>query len=319
MASPSPSPSTVGRKRSKILIKEPLNPSFADLTSCLLEVIMSHLVLKDNIRASVACTSWLEAAVSVSNDVFFFNPFSRELISLPKCELPFWEIAFSCPPTLDTCVLFALNRVMTHNVTLSTCRPGATEWITEEFPYDFEDLPSDYDQRYMHSKLVYVNDRFYCYIAGSLYYFHQSLRTWNFHYAYTLPCPYLHYKQQCEFVEKAVFLAEKEGEIFVVFTSGHEKPMVYKLGFFEWEEMSKPELDGLTIFVSFYNSEVRRDLPWMRNNVYFSRFGYNRKYCVSYSFDESKYIPPKVWQNWLQYCPTNSLWIDPPKNVLDYL
>lgn len=152
-----------------------------------------------------------------------------------------------------------------------------------------------------------------------LYYFHPSSRTWNFHYAYTLVCPYIYHKQQCGFVEKAVFLAEKEGELFLMFTSGNEKPMVYKLEFFEWKEMSITELDGLTIFISFYNSELRTDLPWMRNNVYFSRFGYNRKYCVSYSFDEGKYKPCKVWQNWLQHCPPYSLCIDPPKNVLDDL
>lgn len=39
----------------KKVSKEAANPSFADLPLCLLEVIISQLDLKDNIRASAAC------------------------------------------------------------------------------------------------------------------------------------------------------------------------------------------------------------------------------------------------------------------------
>lgn len=45
--------------------EEALKPSFSDLPSSLLEVIMSRLVLKDNIIASASCKSWCEAALSV--------------------------------------------------------------------------------------------------------------------------------------------------------------------------------------------------------------------------------------------------------------
>ncbi|AEE83122.1 F-box-like domain superfamily [Arabidopsis suecica] len=135
------------------MCKKIMNPSFADLPSSLIEVIMSHLALKNNIRASAACKSWYEVGVSVrvvekhpwlicfpkrgnlfefrdplhwklytlglpelaestvcysrfgwllmrkatSKDVFFFNPFSRDIISLPKCELAFEHITFYCP------------------------------------------------------------------------------------------------------------------------------------------------------------------------------------------------------------------------------
>ncbi|KAF3575591.1 hypothetical protein DY000_02033379 [Brassica cretica] len=40
--------------------------------------------------------------------------------------------------------------------------------------------------------------------------------------------------------------------------------------------MTLTELDGLTFFVGFYNPQLRINLPWMRNNVYFSR------YCDAY-------------------------------------
>ncbi|XP_019092359.1 PREDICTED: F-box protein At4g12382-like [Camelina sativa] len=67
MASPSSlSLATVSRRGSRSPSKKALmNPSFTDLPSDLLRMIMSHLVLEDNIRASAACKSWCEAAVSV--------------------------------------------------------------------------------------------------------------------------------------------------------------------------------------------------------------------------------------------------------------
>ncbi|CAH8273091.1 unnamed protein product [Arabidopsis lyrata] len=341
-----------------------MDPSFADLPSSLIETIMSHLVLKDNIRASAACKSWYEAARTVrvvdkhpwlmcfpkrgnlfelrdplqwklytldlpelaestvcyskdgwllmrkdtSKEVFFFNPFSRDLISLPKCELAFSQIAFSCPPTSDNCVLLAIKLIPADKlVTVSTCHPGATEWITQDFPTFIKPF-------YMLSNLVYRRDRFYCFNAeGTLYNFEPSHRTWNYICADKLRCPYIH-KMHYVLNEIAVALVEKKGELFVMFTCSNQKPMVYKLFSLEWKEMTRTTLDGLTIFVSFYNSELRINLPWMRNNVYFSRFGYNRKHCVSYSFDESRYNPRKEWDKWVELCPPQSLWIDTPKD-----
>lgn len=354
--------------RSNTPTKKVLNPSFADLPASLLEIIMSHLVLKDNIRASAACKSWFEAAVNVrvvekhpwlmcfpkrgnlvelrdplqwklytlnrpelanstvcysrdgwllmrksrSNDLFFFNPFSRELISLPKCELAFVEIAFSCPPTSDDCVVLAIRFIEVENIVkISTWHPGATKWSNYVFPNLIRPC-------YMLSNFVYRKDRFYCIEAeGTLYNFHPSSNTWNYICADKLNCPYVYDRQRYVWKEKAVALVEKKGELFVVFTCSNEKPMVYQLFSLEWKEMSKTTLDGLTFFVSYFNSELRIDLPWMRNNVYYSRFGYNRKRCLSYSFDEDRYNPPKEWQSWIELCPPQSLWIDPPKNVLE--
>ncbi|KAL9286340.1 hypothetical protein AtEden1_Chr4g0284791 [Arabidopsis thaliana] len=39
-------------------------------------------------------------------DMFFFNPYTRELINLPKCELSFQVIAFSSAPTSGTCRIY---------------------------------------------------------------------------------------------------------------------------------------------------------------------------------------------------------------------
>jgi len=43
------------------------------------------------------------------------------------------------------------------------------------------------------------------------------------------------------------------------------------------------------------------------------------KHCVSYSFDESRYNLHKKLEKWVELCPPQSLWIDMPKNVLDFL
>ncbi|CAN7090233.1 hypothetical protein BRARA_I00983 [Brassica rapa] len=376
MASHSTSSTTVPRKRSKTQSEVAVNPSFDNLPSSLLEVIMSRLVLKDNIRASASCKTWREAAVSVrvvekhpwlfcfpkrgtsfelldplhwktytlnlpeladstlcysrdgwllmrrsvSKDMFFFNPFSRERVSLPKFEQSFLVIAFSCPPTSDHCVVGLVSSLRFYvenqerRITISTCHPGATEWITQESVFHSVFLWHDKH----HSKLFFLHNRFYFFHCfnqggGSLHSFHTSSRTWDSHYAYVSS------EHQLSYYQKASFLAEKNGELFLMLTSGNEKPLIYKLVSSNWVKMSLTELDGLTFFVSFYNSELRNNLPWMRNNVYFSRFGYNRKSCVSYSLDESTYSPCKEWHSWQQLCPPQSIWIVPPENVLDYL
>ncbi|CAA7018620.1 unnamed protein product [Microthlaspi erraticum] len=337
-ASPSPSPTTVTRsRRSKTPRNEALNPSFADLPSCLIEIIMFHLTLKDNIIASTACKSFREAAESVrvvgkhpwllcfpkhgksfelrdplqcscytlnipelanstvcyvregwllmrkykSNDMFFFNPFSKELISLLNCEMSFDEVAFSCPPTSDNCVVVALKFFsMTHVVIITTCHPHvAAEWITKEFSTSF-------DRRNKYSQLVYLNDRFYCFNDGG------RPRS------------------------RKVYLAEKKGELFVLFTCGNEEeePLVYKLVSLTWQEMSSSKTTyDLKIFISFYNSELRTNLP-TSNNVYRSMDGYDGKRRVSihrsYEFG---------CMDLLKICPPGSLWIDPPKDVLDFM
>ncbi|CAA7021798.1 unnamed protein product [Microthlaspi erraticum] len=381
MKTRSPSSTRVSRKRSRTVNprrrSRTVNPSFADLPSSLVEVIMSLLVLKDNIRASAACRSWREAGLSVrvvekhpwlmrfpkrgnsfelrdplqwkkhytlelpelagstvcyskdgwllmhrasSNDIFFFNPFTRELVSFPKLEPSFLDIAFSCPPLSDNCVVLALdyNRLgQERMITISTCLLGATEWITTT-----EQFLDGSQVCYKLSKLVYVKDRFFCFDCshGSggycMYTFHPPSSKWM---SYVSPC-LGRYDQRRYLYASSVYLFEKEGQLILMHTSGNDNPRVFKLSSFgRLELMWKIERDALTLFVSFYNSELRTNLPWMRNSVYFSRFGHGRKRCVSYSFDQGKYHPRNEEQIWRQRCPPQSIWINPPKNVLNYL
>ncbi|CAA7028022.1 unnamed protein product [Microthlaspi erraticum] len=256
------------------------------------------------------------------DEIFFFNPFSKERISLPVLEptLKFirsHELAFTCPPTSDDCVLLAsfcdYQRV---NVTLRTWCPGATEWsiITHEDAGWFGFFGK-------YGKLVYLNDRFYILNSTSLHSFHPSSGTWEHR-----PTTRLHDHNDGQRQrygrgpnETTFYLAEKRGEVILLVTCNKEKPKVYKLVSLEWKEMSDAELDGLTFFVSLYNCELRSDLTCMRNRVYFSRSGGNRKHCAYYSFDENSFTSYNASHyRGLELCSRNSVWIDPPSNVLDY-
>ncbi|CAH8272875.1 unnamed protein product [Arabidopsis lyrata] len=349
--------------------------TFAELTSSLLQMIMSYLVLRDNIRASAVCKAWRKAAESVrvvekhpwvitfpkhddltilfdplerkrytlnlpelagTNvcyskdgwllmrrsglvDMFFFNPYTRELINLPKCELSFQAIAFSSAPTSGTCVVIALRPFTRFVIRISICYLGATEWVTQDFSCSHGFDP------YMHSNLVYANDHFYCFSSGGvLVDFDLASRTmshqvWNEH-----RCPYMHSDEWFN-LPKRIYLAEQKGELFLMYTCSSEIPMVYKLVSSDWEEMSST-LDDVAIFASMYSSETRLGVLGMWNSVYFPKYGLDGKGCVSYSFDEGRYYPrkklpkPTIWQMQKELCPLRSLWIEPPsKDILDLM
>ncbi|XP_019090026.1 PREDICTED: F-box protein At4g00893-like [Camelina sativa] len=258
---------------------------------------------------------WLLMRRSSLVDMFFFNPYTRELIDLPKCELSFQAIAFSSTPTSGTCVVVALRPFTRYNVRISICYPGATEWANEDFSCSLGFDP------YMHSNLVYANGHFYCFSSGGvLVDFDLASRTvshqvWSEHRS-----PYIHSDEWFN-RPKRIYLTEQKGELFLMYTCSREKPMVYKLVSSNWEEMGSTTLDGVTIFASMYSSETRVDVLGMRNNVYFPKYGLKSKTCTSYSFDEGRYHKqfPKVkymWQMRKELCPLRSLWIEPPpKNV----
>ncbi|KAL9816981.1 hypothetical protein AtNW77_Chr4g0283891 [Arabidopsis thaliana] len=265
---------------------------------------------------------WLLMRRSSLVDMFFFNPYTRELINLPKCELSFQAIAFSSAPTSGTCVVLALRPFTRYIIRISICCPGATEWITQEFSCSLGFDP------YMHSNLVYANDHFYCFSSGGvLVDFDVASRTmseqaWNEH-----RCAYMRNDNAEWFnLPKRIYLAEQKGELFLMYTCISEIPMVYKLVSSNWEEINSTTLDGVTIFASMYSSETRLDVLGMRNSVYFPKYGLDCKGCVSYSFDEARYYPrkqfpkPTMWQMQKELCPLRSLWIEPPsKDILDVM
>ncbi|ESQ38226.1 hypothetical protein EUTSA_v10029151mg [Eutrema salsugineum] len=210
---------------------------------------------------STVCYSrdaWLLMRKTTSRHIFF-NPFTLKLINLPKLELSYDAIAFSCAPTSGTCVLLAFLST----ITTSTCRPEATEWVTEylHFYLSFDSLKNN--------NVVYANRRFYCLDnTGSLYFFEPSSLEWSFS----------RFSYQYERKKKRFYLTVRKGVFFKMFTCGGEKPIV------------------------LYSSEMRVNLPWMRNSVYFPRLCFNCKRCVSYLFDEERYYPRKQWQEQEDLC-----------------
>ncbi|CAH8355725.1 unnamed protein product [Eruca vesicaria subsp. sativa] len=245
---------------------------------------------------------WLLMRKSRFVEFFFFNPYSRELISLPNCELPFQAIAFSSAPTSGTCVLVTLNPISEYLVAISICYPGETELINMEFPCSIAFDPN------MHSNLIYANGHFYCFTAGGvLFDFDPSSRTLN-QQAWDEPIfPNIH-NSEWIYLPKIFYLMKQKGELFLMYTYGSETPVVYKLVSSKWEEMSSALLDGLTIFASRYCSETRMNVLGMRNSVYFPKYDVHNKQCVSYSYDEGRYSPCKQ----KELGSVESLWIEPP-------
>lgn len=246
---------------------------------------------------------WLLMRRSCFMQFFFFNPYSREHISLPDNELPYQAIGFSSAPTSGNCTLVMLDPISEYIVAISTCYPGATEWTTTKFSFS---LPFDPDN--IHSNLVYANDRFYCFtLGGVLFEFDPASRTLNLQAWDDVRFPEIH-NNQWPYLPKELYLMEQKGELILMYTYGREKPVVYKLVSSKWEEM-RSTLDGLTIFASLCCSETRMNVSGMKNSVYFPNYALrNNKQCVSYSYDDARYYPGQPKRLW----SVDSLWIDPP-------
>ncbi|GAB4856384.1 hypothetical protein Ancab_014304, partial [Ancistrocladus abbreviatus] len=76
---------------------------------------------------------WLLLYRPRTHRLFFFNPFTHELIKLPKFEMTYQMVAFSCAPTFPTCVIFTVKHVSPTVVAISTCHPGALQWTTSNY------------------------------------------------------------------------------------------------------------------------------------------------------------------------------------------
>ncbi|KAK7337245.1 hypothetical protein VNO77_17810 [Canavalia gladiata] len=337
--------------------------SWADLPAELLELILSRLILVDNIRASIVCKRWhsVASAVRVVNQspwlmyfpkfgdcyefydpgqrkiyslrlpelngsrvcytkdgwlllylpqthrVFFFNPFTRELIKLPSFEMTYQIVAFSCAPTSPGCVLFTVKHVSPTIVAISTCYPGAPKWTTVNYQNRLPFVSSIWN------KLVFCNGLFYCLsLTGWLGVFDPVVHTWNVLAVPPPKCPENFFAKNWW---KGKFMTEHEGDILVIYTCCSENPIIFKLDqtLRKWEEMTT--LDGVTLFASFLSSHARTDLIGiMSNSVYFSKVRFYGKRCISFSLDDCRYYPRKQCYDWGEQDPFENIWIEPPKD-----
>ncbi|KAG5243990.1 F-box/kelch-repeat protein [Salix suchowensis] len=342
--------------------------TWSDLPIELLELILCHLSLEDNIRSSVACKRWNTAAISVrvvnqspwlmyfpkfgnmyefydpaqrktyslelpelygsrvcytrdgwlllyrptTNRVFFFDPFSQEVVKLPRFELTYQIVAFSCAPTSNTCVVFTVRHVSPTIVAISTCHPGATEWVTVNYQNRLPFVSSIWN------KIVFCNGFFYCLsLTGWLGVFDPLERTWNVLAVPPPKCPENFFAKNWW---KGKFMSEHNGDILVIYTCCSENPIIFKLDQpkMVWREMKT--LDGMTLFASFLSSHSRTDLPgMMRNSVYFSKVRFFGKRCISYSLDDCRYYPCKQCYDWGEQDPFENIWIEPPEDLSAFI
>ncbi|XVF55737.1 hypothetical protein PTKIN_Ptkin06aG0061000 [Pterospermum kingtungense] len=342
--------------------------TWSDLPVELLELIMSHLTLEDNVRASAVCKRWHKAGISVrvvnqspwlmyfpkfgdlyefydpsarktysielpelhgsrvcytkdgwlllyrprNHHVFFYNPFTQEMIKLPRYELTYQIVAFSCAPTSTSCMVFTIKHTSPTVVAISTCHPGASEWTTVNHQNRLPFVSSIWN------KLVFCSGKFYCLsLTGWLGVYDPLRRYWNVLSVPPPRCPENFFAKNWW---KGKFMTQHDGDILVIYTCSNENPIIFKLNQseMEWEEM--PSLGGVTLFASFLSSQSRTDLPGtMRNNVYFCKVRFFGKRCISYSLDDGRYYPRKQCYDWGEQCPFENIWIDAPQDVSSFI
>ncbi|XP_047316579.1 F-box/kelch-repeat protein At1g57790 isoform X2 [Impatiens glandulifera] len=338
--------------------------TWSELPTELLEVIMSHLTLKENIRVSSVCKRWSTVAISVrivnqppwimyfpkygnlyefydplhrktyslelpelqeskvcyakdgwlllykprTHSVFFYDPFTQEIIQLPKFEMTYQIVAFSSPPTSPDCIVFTVKHISPTVVAISTCQPGVLEWTTVNYHNRLPFVSSIWN------KMVFCKGLFYCLsLTGWLGVFNPQERTWVIRVMPPPKCPENFFAKNWW---KGKFMAEHNGDIYVMYTCCNENPIVFKLDQMNkvWEEMKS--LGGLTLFASFLSSHAKADLHGsMRNSVYFSKVRFYGKRCISYSLSDIRYYPRKHGHDWGEQDPFESIWVEPPKDL----
>lgn len=258
-------------------------------------------------RVCSTVDGWLLLYQPRSHRVFFFNPFTRESIQLPRFEMSYQIVSVSAPPTAANCLVFTIKHISPTVVAISTCHAGASEWTTVNHQNRLPFVSSIWN------KLVYCNGLFYCLsLTGWLGVFDPDDCSWDVLSIHPPKCP------ENFFIKnwwKGKFMLEHKGELFVIYTCSTENPIVFKLdqNKLVWEEMKT--LDGMTIFASFLSSHGRTDLPGkMRNNIFFAKVRFYGKRCISYSLDDCRYYPRKQYHDWGEQDPFESIWVVPPEN-----
>ncbi|KAL6988435.1 hypothetical protein U1Q18_014185 [Sarracenia purpurea var. burkii] len=255
---------------------------------------------------------WLLLYRPSTHRVFFFNPFTQEKIKLPRFEMTYQIVAFSSAPNLPGCTVFTVKHINPAVVAISTCHPGATEWTTVNYQNRLPFVSSIWN------KLVFCKGLFYCLsLTGWLGIFDAQERTWIIHVVPPPKCPVKFFSKSWW---KGKFMVEHKGDIFVIYTSFGENPIVFKLDQTNkvWEETKT--LDGVTLFASFLSSQARTDvLGVMRNSIYFSKVRFYGKRCISYSLNDRRYYPCKQCHDWGEQDPFESIWIEPPEDFSTFM
>lgn len=255
---------------------------------------------------------WLLLHEPGTQFMFFCCPYTRKYIDLPELQLMNQDqiVTFSAAPTSPSCILFTVKHVSPNVVTVSTCRPGKTQWTSVDY---LNSLP--FVSRVSNNKLVYCQGLFYCLsLTGWLGVYDPQKSTWAVH---SVPPP------ENFIVEnswKGEFVAEHNGDIFVVCTCAAINPVIYKLDHKDkvWVEMQT--LGRMALFANTLSSHARTDLVGtMTNSVYFSKVRFYGKRCVSYSLTNGRYYPRNQRYDWGEQDTFESVWIEPPQDLSTFL
>ncbi|GFZ02937.1 hypothetical protein Acr_15g0015450 [Actinidia rufa] len=116
----------------------------------------------DDIHGASVCTSkygWL--LLQKSKNGFVYNPFTREMLKLPKIDIAFNRITFSSVPTSTDCLFFAIEsskKSSRYKIKICICSLGAQKWTTKNFN-GIGKVAED---------VVYNNGIFYCVFSGGV-------------------------------------------------------------------------------------------------------------------------------------------------------
>ncbi|XP_062165744.1 F-box/kelch-repeat protein At1g57790-like [Alnus glutinosa] len=274
----------------------------------------THSIELPELTGSRVCYTkdgWLLLYRPSCHHLCFFNPFTRQVIRLPSFQLNRNAAAFSCAPTSTSCMLLTVS-YRGPQIALSTCHPGATEWLTVSYQHP---LGSFFGIGIM-NKFVFCNGLFYCLSYNDwLGVFDPLERTWN---VLVLPPPKCAGKWLNNQWE-GKYMTEHKGEILLICACSYEIPVMFKLdqASFVWEEMKS--LDGVTLFASFLASHSRTNLSGlMTNSVYFPKVRFCGKNCTSYSFYDCRFYPCKECHDLGDRYPPENIWIEPPQDFSSF-
>ncbi|PSS10156.1 F-box protein [Actinidia chinensis var. chinensis] len=116
----------------------------------------------DDIHGASVCASkygWL--LLQKSKNGFVYNPFTREMLKLPKIDIAFNRITFSSVPTSTDCLFFAIEsskKSSRYKIKICICSLGAQKWTTKNFN-GIGKVAED---------VVYNNGIFYCVFSGGV-------------------------------------------------------------------------------------------------------------------------------------------------------
>ncbi|VVB05883.1 unnamed protein product [Arabis nemorensis] len=254
-------------------------------------------------RVCYSKDGWLLMYNPNTQQLLFFNPFSRDRIPVPSLWMGYDQrMAFSCAPTSASCLLFTVvTDVTLKKITVKTCSPNAKEWTTTIFR---ERLPQNFDS---FERILFANGVFFCLAeSGCLSIFCPSSKTWS-----VLPG-----RAPKDIGNTGCFMTEHQGKIFLIYTYNHMSPTVLKLEDtrLEWTEMKT--LGGLTIYASPLSSESRAEQnqpSGIKNCLCLSVFHGFNKTCIYYNVGEESLI----FFKWKKHDPYGNIWVMPPLNLLD--